>query len=77
MTCQNNACRCNFLHSTSTVCKEDSDCDCKLNWKLLMVAVAGSLVGLALLAWGITEETRANREGAELARLIRKAARAA
>ena len=77
MSCQNGACKCGFLQSASRGCKKDSDCDCKLSWKLLVLAVAGGAVGLALLIWGIVEQSRANREGAELARLIRKAAGAA
>jgi hypothetical protein len=74
MSCQNGACKCGFLQSASRGCNKDDDCDCKLDWKLLVFAIVGGVFGLALLIWGVLEQSRANREGAELAQLIRKAA---
>jgi hypothetical protein len=70
-------CRCGFLQSVSHGCKTDDDCKCKLNWKLLVFAIVGIVLGLVLLIWGLVEQSRAHREGAELSRLIRKAAGAA
>jgi hypothetical protein len=77
MSCQNGACKCGFLQSSSHGCKKDNDCDCKLNWKLVALAAGGALLGLVLLIWGLMEQSKAHREGAELNRLIRMAAGAA
>jgi len=76
-SCQNGACRCGFLQSASGGCKTDSDCDCKLNWKLVALAAGGTLLGVLLLIWGLIEQSKARREGSELVELIRKAGRAA
>lgn len=75
-TCQSGFCKCDgFMRTTDHGCSKDEDCkDCKLNWKLLIIAIVGGLVGLGLLFWGFLEQHRANKEGHELALLIRKAA---
>lgn len=56
-------------------CSKDSDCnDCKLNWKLLLLAIVGIILAFGLFIWGFTEQHRANKEASELVQLIRKAA---
>ena len=73
-SCQNDSCKCGFLQTSNHGCKEDSDCDCKVSWKLVLLAAGGAVLCIALLIWGLIEQSKARREGAELVELIRKAA---